>query len=72
MFAQIIETRVAAHEKFAVAERLDVKLQTVPRHGVAENFLDDILHGDDSFRAAKFVNHHAHALGMSEKKLEQF
>src|SRR4029077_8430596 len=72
MFGQIVQTRVATHEKFALAERLDVKLRTVPWHGAAENFLDDIRHGDDSFSAAEFVHHDAHALGMRQKELEQF
>src|SRR5215468_9620164 len=72
MFAQIVQTRVTAHEKFAFAESLDVKLRTIAGRDPTENFLDDILHGDDSFNASEFVNHYAHALGMREKKLEQF
>ena len=70
MFGQIVQTRVAAHQKFAVAERLDVKLRTIARCGAAENLLDDILHGDDSFNTAELVNDHAHLLGMRQKKLE--
>ena len=44
----------------------------VPRHGPAENFVDDIVHGYDSFGAAEFVNDDAHALRMRQKELEQF
>src|SRR5947208_15457982 len=70
-FAQIIQTGVAAHQKFAVAERLDVKCCVLARHGTAENFFHDILHGDDSLCAAKFVHDHGHSLGTSKKKFEQ-
>src|SRR4029079_10356333 len=72
MFSQIVETRVPAHEKFAVAKRLDVKLRTVSWHVAAQNFLDQILHGDDSFGTAELVNHDAHPLRMRQKKLQQF
>src|SRR6478735_2547024 len=44
MFGQIVQTRIPAHEKFAIAERLDIKIRTVAWRGAAENFLDDILH----------------------------
>src|SRR6267154_3026805 len=68
-FAQIIQTGVTAHQKFAVAERLDVKGCVLARRSSAENFFHHILHGDDSLCAAKFVHHDAHSLGTSEKKL---
>src|SRR5215472_7882772 len=53
MFRQIIQTRISAHEKFAVAERLNVKFRTALWRGAAENFFDQILHRDDSFSAAE-------------------
>src|SRR5215472_7458149 len=67
MFRQIIQTRISAHKEFAVAERLDVKLRTILWHGAAENFLDEILHRDDSLNAAEFVNYDAHALRMCQE-----
>src|SRR4051812_18232078 len=72
MFGQIVQTRIAAHEKFAVAERLDVKLRTIARRAATENFLHDVFHRDDSLNAAEFINDDAHALGVRQKQLEQF
>src|SRR5207245_10508705 len=63
--------RVTADEKSAVSERLDVKGDIAPRQRITKDLFHDIVHGDDSFGAAEFVNHHSHSLGMSEKKLEQ-
>ena len=57
--------------RLAVPQRLDVKGCILARHRAAENFFDDILHGDDSLCAAKFVHHHGHSLGTSKKKFEQ-
>src|SRR4029077_17796784 len=72
MFAYIVETRVAAHEKSTMTERLDIKSDIVPRHRIAKDLFDDVLHGDNPFDPAKLVNHHCHTLGVSYKKLEQF
>ena len=71
MFAQIIQTRVTAHKKSAVSERFDVKGDIIPRQRVAKDLFHDVVHGDDPFGAAKFVNDHCHSLRMSEKKLKQ-
>src|SRR5438105_11982624 len=70
-FAQIIQTGVTAHQKFAVAERLDVKGCVLARHRAAENFFHDILHGVDSPFAAKLVHPDAPSLGTMEKAFDQ-
>src|SRR4030095_6114385 len=59
------------NKESAVPERLDIKGDIIPWHYVAKNFFHDVLHRDDSFSAAKFVNYDAHPLGASQKELEQ-
>ena len=72
MFPQIVEARASADQKFAVLERLDVKID-IParRRRVAQNFLNDVGHGDDSFGAAEFVDDDRERLRMSQEKFQQ-
>ena len=68
---QVVEPRVAADEKPPVLERLDVKIGLPERHGVADDFFDDIGERDDSFGAAEFIDHDREPLRMGEKAAEQ-
>ena len=67
MLAQIVEPGVAAHEEAPVLQRLDVEIGVAQRRGVADDFLDDIGQGDDSFGPAEFIDHDGEPLGVGEK-----
>ena len=71
MFRQIVEPRVPADEKAAILERLDVKLGVAERRRVADDFLDDVVEGDNSLRPAKLVHHDREPLRLGEKTAEQ-
>ena len=71
MFAQIVEPRVAAHEKTPVLERFDVKIGVAQRRGIADNFFRNVVERDDPFRAAEFIDDNGEPLGVGEKTAEQ-
>src|SRR5205814_1920403 len=71
MLAQVVQARVAAHEKPAVLERFDVKFGVAQGQGVANNFLGNIVERDDSFGAAEFIHDDGETLGVREKTAEQ-
>ena len=72
MLVQIVEACVTADQKLSIFERLNVKIDfSAGRRRATENFLNDVRHGDNSFGAAKFVDHNCERLRMGQEKLEQ-
>src|SRR5438876_265857 len=59
------------HQKIAVFERFDVKVDIASGKRVAQNVLHDIRCGDDPFGPAIFIHHDCHSLWMRQKELEQ-
>src|SRR5438270_7131598 len=68
---EIIEPRATADDHAAFAEMLDVKCWIAHRHGVTNDFLDDVIKRDDAFGAAEFIHNHGHALAVLEKTAQQ-
>ena len=71
MLGEIVEPRVAAHEKAAFLQRLDVKIGVPERRGVAQDFLDNVRQGDDPLGPAEFIDHDREPLRMGEKTAQQ-
>src|SRR4029453_13772727 len=72
MFTQIVKARISADKKFSVLERLNVRVGISTRNCVAEDFLYDVPHCNDSFGPAKFVNHDRQPLGIGQEYSQQF
>src|SRR5207248_2812580 len=72
LLSQVVQTRPPAYQKFSILERLDVKISISSSwRSIAENFIDDIGHGDDSFGATELIDHDGEGLRMSEEKFQQ-
>ncbi|MGC3989309.1 MAG: hypothetical protein QM796_06455 [Chthoniobacteraceae bacterium] len=68
---QIVEPGRPAGEQASVAEIFEIELVLAEGHGIADEFLDQIGHGDDALGAAVFIKDDREALRAGEEAAEQ-